>query len=207
MRQNQVVIIRFPLGLEEGRIGGGSSEPGSRLRLYWRQGGAASCRNGRHSMYERFTDRAKLVIRLAQQEAVDRGQWDIDSEHVLLALLKEGNGLAVDVLLVLGIDIQDVCSELDRRMDRGAKIVVEGKLAQTLRTKKIIENSMDEARSLRHKYVGTEHFLLGLLREQDGIAGRVLSTFGVTLDDARRETVQLVSSTVNFRTAEDLGLS
>src|SRR5438093_11219042 len=120
-------------------------------------------------MYERFTDRARKVMQLANQEAQRFNHEYIGTEHILLGLVKEGSGVAANVLKNLDIDLRKIRLEVEKVLQAGPDIVALGKqLLPPL--KKIIEFSIEEARNLNHNYVGTEHLLLGLLREQEGVA-------------------------------------
>ena len=121
-------------------------------------------------MYERFTDRARKVMQLANQEAQRFNHEYIGTEHILLGLVKEGSGVAANVLKNLDIDLRKVRLEVEKLVKSGPDMVTMGKLPQTPRAKKVIEYAIEEARNLNHNYVGTEHLLLGLLREQDGWA-------------------------------------
>jgi hypothetical protein len=119
-------------------------------------------------MYERFTDRARKVMQLANQEAQRFNHEYIGTEHILLGLVKEGSGVAANVLKNLDVDLRKIRLEVEKLVQSGPEMVTMGKLPQTPRAKKVIEYSMEEARNLNHNYVGTEHILLGLLREQEG---------------------------------------
>src|SRR3972149_1444344 len=119
-------------------------------------------------MYERFTDRARKVMQLANQEAQRFNHEYIGTEHILLGLIKEGSGVAANVLKNLDVDLRKIRLEVEKLVQSGPDMVTMGKLPQTPRAKKVIEYSMEEARNLNHNYVGTEHILLGLLREQEG---------------------------------------
>src|SRR5512137_1652083 len=125
-------------------------------------------------MYERFTDRARKVMQLANQEAQRFNHEYIGTEHILLGLVKEGSGVAANVLKNLDVDLRKIRLEVEKLVQSGPEMVTMGKLPQTPRAKKVIEYSMEEARNLNHNYVGTEHILLGLLREQEGVAAQVL---------------------------------
>src|SRR5258708_5840180 len=118
-------------------------------------------------MYERFTDRARKVMQLANQEAQRFNHEYIGTEHILLGLVKEGSGVAANVLKNLDVDLRKIRLEVEKIVQSGPDMVTMGKLPQTPRAKKVIEYSMEEARNLNHNYVGTEHILLGLLREED----------------------------------------
>jgi len=143
-------------------------------------------------MYERFTDRARKVMQLANQEAQRFNHEYIGTEHVLLGLIKEGSGVAANVLKNLDIDLRKIRLEVEKLVQSGPDMVTMGKLPQTPRAKKVIEYSMEEARNLNHNYVGTEHILLGLLREQEGVAAQVLMNLGVKLEEVREEVLNLL---------------
>ncbi len=143
-------------------------------------------------MYERFTDRARKVMQLANQEAQRFNHEYIGTEHILLGLVKEGSGVAANVLKNLDVDLRKIRLEVEKLVQSGPEMVTMGKLPQTPRTKKVIEYSMEEARNLNHNYVGTEHVLLGLLREQDGVVAQVLMNLGLKLEEVREEVLNLL---------------
>src|SRR5574337_208376 len=143
-------------------------------------------------MYERFTDRARKVMQLANQEAQRFNHEYIGTEHVLLGLIKEGSGVPANVLNNLDVDLRKIRLEVEKLVQSGPDMVTMGKLPQTPRAKKVIEYSMEEARNLNHNYVGTEHILLGLLREQEGVAAQVLMNLGLKLEDVREEVLNLL---------------
>ena len=143
-------------------------------------------------MYERFTDRARKVMQLANQEAQRFNHEYIGTEHILLGLVKEGSGVAANVLKNLEVDLRKIRLEVEKIVQSGPDMVTMGKLPQTPRAKKVIEYSMEEARNLNHNYVGTEHILLGLLREQEGVAAQVLMNLGLKLEDVREEVLNLL---------------
>ncbi|HAP07565.1 MAG TPA: NDP-hexose 4-ketoreductase [Planctomycetaceae bacterium] len=143
-------------------------------------------------MYERFTDRARKVMQLANQEAQRFNHEYIGTEHILLGLVKEGSGVAANVLKNLDVDLRKIRIEVEKIVQTGPDMVTMGKLPQTPRAKKVIEYAMDEARNLNHNYVGTEHLLLGLLREQEGVAAQVLMNLGLKLEDVRDEVLNLL---------------
>jgi ATP-dependent Clp protease ATP-binding subunit ClpC len=143
-------------------------------------------------MYERFTDRARKVMQLANQEAQRFNHEYIGTEHILLGLIKEGSGVAANVLKNLEVDLRKIRLEVEKLVQSGPDMVTMGKLPQTPRAKKVIEYSMEEARNLNHNYVGTEHILLGLLREQEGVAAQVLMNLGLKLEDVREEVLNLL---------------
>ncbi len=143
-------------------------------------------------MYERFTDRARKVMQLANQEAQRFNHEYIGTEHILLGLVKEGSGVAANVLKNLDIDLRKIRLEVEKIVQAGPDMVTMGRLPQTPRAKKVIEYSIEEARNLGHNYVGTEHLLLGLLREQEGVAAQVLMNLGLKLEDVREEVLNLL---------------
>src|SRR6201994_4855232 len=143
-------------------------------------------------MYERFTDRARKVMQLANQEAQRFNHEYIGTEHILLGLIKEGSGVAANVLKNLEVDLRKIRLEVEKLVQSGPDMVTMGKLPQTPRAKKVIEYSMEEARNLNHNYVGTEHILLGLLREQEGVAAQVLMNLGLKLEEVREEVLNLL---------------
>ena len=143
-------------------------------------------------MYERFTDRARKVMQLANQEAQRFNHEYIGTEHILLGLVKEGSGVAANVLKNLEVDLRKIRLEVEKIVQSGPDMVTMGKLPQTPRAKKVIEYAMEEARNLNHNYVGTEHLLLGLLREQEGVAAQVLMNLGLKLEDVRDEVLNLL---------------
>ncbi|MGA1018474.1 MAG: ATP-dependent Clp protease ATP-binding subunit [Phycisphaerales bacterium] len=147
-------------------------------------------------MFERLTDRARKVMALANQEAQRFNHEYIGTEHILLGLVKEGSGVGANVLKNLGIDLRKVRLEVEKLVKSGPEMVTMGKLPQTPRAKKVIEYAIEEARNLNHNYVGTEHLLLGLLREHDGVAAQVLLNLGLKLEEVREEVLNLLGASV-----------
>lgn len=145
-------------------------------------------------MYERFTDRARKVMQLANQEAQRFNHEYIGTEHMLLGLVKEGTGVAANVLKNLDVDLRKIRLEVEKLVQSGPEMITMGKLPQTPRAKKVIEYSMEEARNLNHNFVGTEHLLLGLLREHEGVAAQVLMNLGLKLEDVREEVLNLLGN-------------
>ncbi|MEM8756927.1 MAG: ATP-dependent Clp protease ATP-binding subunit [Planctomycetota bacterium] len=145
-------------------------------------------------MFERFTDRARKVMALANQEAQRFNHEYIGTEHILLGLVKEGSGVGANVLKALGVDLRKVRLEVEKLVKQGPEMVTMGKLPQTPRAKKVIEYAIEEARNLNHNYVGTEHLLLGLLREHDGVAAQVLRNLGLKLEEVREEVLNLLGA-------------
>jgi len=148
-------------------------------------------------MFERFTDRARKVMALANQEAQRFNHEYIGTEHILLGLVKEGSGVGANVLKNLEVDLRKVRLEVEKLVKSGPDMVTMGKLPQTPRAKKVIEYAIEEARNLNHNYVGTEHLLLGLLREQDGVAAQVLMNLGIKLEEVREEVLNLLGAGVD----------
>jgi ATP-dependent Clp protease ATP-binding subunit ClpC len=131
-------------------------------------------------------------MQLANQEAQRFNHEYIGTEHILLGLVKEGSGVAANVLKNLDVDLRKIRLEVEKLVQSGPEMVTMGKLPQTPRAKKVIEYSMEEARNLNHNYVGTEHILLGLLREQEGVAAQVLMNLGLKLEEVREEVLNLL---------------
>jgi len=143
-------------------------------------------------MFGRFTERAQKVLALSQEEAIRIGHNNIGTEHILLGLVREGEGIAAKALIALGLSPEKVQKEVEALIGRGTEM--SQTVHYTPRAKKVIELSMDEARKLGHSYVGTEHILLGLIREGEGVAARVLNNLGVSLNKARQQVLQLLGS-------------
>ncbi|EAE2281784.1 ATP-dependent Clp protease ATP-binding subunit [Listeria monocytogenes] len=141
-------------------------------------------------MFGRFTQRAQKVLALSQEEAMRLNHSNLGTEHILLGLVREGEGIAAKALYELGISSEKVQQEVEGLIGHGEKAVTT--IQYTPRAKKVIELSMDEARKLGHTYVGTEHILLGLIREGEGVAARVLSNLGISLNKTRQQVLQLL---------------
>ena len=144
------------------------------------------------SRFEKFSERARRVLSLAQEEAQRFNHNYIGTEHVLLGLVRETEGVAARVLSSVGVDLNKVRSAVEFIIGRGEK-PVQGEIGLTPRAKKVVELAVDEARRMNHTYIGTEHLLIGLLREGEGVAAGVLESLGVTLDKVRTETHRLLS--------------
>ncbi len=142
-------------------------------------------------MFENLTERARQVMAFANQEAQRFNHEYIGTEHILLGLVKEGSGKGVDVLKNLKVDPCKVRSETEKLLKSGPEQITPGKLPKTPRAKKVIEYAIEEAKALEHKVIGTEHLLLGLLREQDGVAAQVLMNLNLRLEDVREEVLNL----------------
>src|SRR5215813_3915111 len=156
-------------------------------------------------MFERFTDRARKVMALANQEAQRFNHEYIGTEHILLGLVKEGSGVGANVLKNLDVDLRKVRLEVEKLVKAGPEMVTMGKLPQTPRAKKVIEYAIEEARNLNHNYVGTEHLLLGLLREHDGVAAQVLMNLGLKLEEVREEVLNLLGAGTESEEATSSG--
>lgn len=145
-------------------------------------------------MYERFTDRARKVMQLANSEAHRFRHEYIGTEHLLLGLIAEGSGVAANVLMNLNVDVLRARREVERVIQPGSptKEVTAGRLPHTPRAKKVIEYAIEEARALNHNYVGTEHLLLGLVREKEGAAAQALVALDAGLDRVRAEVLALL---------------
>src|SRR5437588_943591 len=155
--------------------------------------------------FDKFTERARKVLSLAQEEAQRFQHSYIGTEHLLLGLVREGEGVAAKVLEDLGVELIQVRSTVEFIINRGDSIVL-GEIGLTPRAKKAIELAVDEARRLNHHYIGTEHILLGLVREGEGIAAGVLESLGVNLEKARSQTVSVLSQ-LNKAPLDDQGAS
>jgi len=147
------------------------------------------------SRFEKFSERARRVLTAAQEEAQHLNHNYIDTEHILLGLVREEEGVAARVLISLGVGLGKVRQAVEFVVGRGAK-PASGETGLTPRAKRVIELAIDEARQLGHNYIGTEHLLLGLLREEDGTAASVLNSFGMTLEQVRTETTQVLNQGV-----------
>ncbi|MEX0783181.1 MAG: ATP-dependent Clp protease ATP-binding subunit [Dehalococcoidia bacterium] len=141
--------------------------------------------------FDKFTERARRVLTLAQEEAHRFNHNYIGTEHILLGLVREGDGVAAKVLANLGVELNKVRSAVEFIIGRGDRTVL-GEIGLTPRAKKVIELAVDEARRLNHSYIGTEHLLLGLVREGEGIAAGVLESLGVNLERVRAETTRIL---------------
>ena len=140
----------------------------------------------------KFSDRAQKVILIAQEEAKRLNHDYVGTEHLLLGLVSVGEGLGVQVLLNLGVDLKKIKHEIEKIVPPGDNVMVLGEIPFSPRAKKVLEYAVEEANLMGHIYVGTEHILLGLLREQEGIAARVLEYLGVTYEDVQEEIYSLL---------------
>ena len=143
-------------------------------------------------MFERFTDRARRVVVLAQEEARMLNHNYIGTEHILLGLIHEGEGVAAKALEALNISLEAVRSQVEEIIGQGQQ-APSGHIPFTPRAKKVLELSLREALQLGHNYIGTEHILLGLIREGEGVAAQVLVKLGADLNRVRQQVIQLLS--------------
>jgi len=141
-----------------------------------------------------FTDRVRKVLAMAREEAIRLQHDYVGTEHILLGLIREGEGVAAAVLSNLAADLDELGRLIEENVRRGKSASTIGELPYTSRAKKVLEYAMAEARELNHSYVGTEHLLLGLLREEKGLAAKVLGELGIGLDEARAETLKLLGT-------------
>ncbi len=146
------------------------------------------------AMFNKFTERARKVILLAKEEAKRFNHDYIGTEHILLGLVREGEGVAAAVLANLGVSSEKIALEVEKLVKAGPSTLVSGDIPFTPKAKKVMELAMDEAVSLGHNYIGTEHLLLGLLREGEGIASQVLINLGLDLNKVRSEVMKLLGS-------------
>src|ERR1700749_168958 len=143
-------------------------------------------------MSSRFTERAQRVILIAQEEAKRLNHDYVGTEHILLGLIALGEGVAAQVLANLGVDLRRVRAEIEKIVGTGDNVMLLGEIPFTPRAKKVLELAVEEAQNMGHNYVGTEHLLLGLIREEEGVAARVLENLGVRLDVVREEVISLL---------------
>ena len=144
-------------------------------------------------MFERFTDRARRAVVQAQEEARTLNHDFIGTEHILLGLVGEGQGVAAKALESLGISMEAVRQRVEDIVPPGQVEVRTGHIPFTPRAKKVLELSLSESKLLGHRYIGTEHILLGLLREGEGVAAQVLAALGADLDGVRERVIQLLA--------------
>jgi hypothetical protein len=155
-------------------------------------------------MFERYTDRARKVMALANQAAHLLNHESIGSEHILLGLLREGSGVGANVLKNMDLSLPAVRAEVERLVKGGSDAIPEGKLPQNVQAKKVLELATNEALNLNHNYVGTEHLLLGLLGQHDGVAAQTLRNFGLKLEDVREEVLNLLGAGVEIDDEDEL---
>jgi len=148
-------------------------------------------------MFDRFTERARKVMGIARREAQRFHHEYIGTEHILLGLIQEGHGVAANVLKSMGIDLEKIRREVEKIVKAGPAVEPSVQIPFTPRAKKVVELALEEANNLGHNYIGTEHLLLALLREQEGIAAHVLMNLGVKLEDVRQEVIEFLGGAVS----------
>lgn len=156
-------------------------------------------------MFGKFTERAQKVLALSQEEAMRLRHKNIGTEHILLGLVREGEGIAAKALKELGLEVKTIQVEVEKLIGKGEQAVQT--IHYTPRAKKVVELSQDEARKLGHPYVGTEHILLGLIREGEGVAARVLHNLDVNLNKARQQVLQLLGTSESQGSQQSRGRS
>ncbi len=145
-------------------------------------------------MFEQFTDRARIVMAIANQEAQRFGHASIEPEHILLGLVQEDSGVGATVLKNLEVDMRSVCLKVEELFKSGPGTVMKGKCSPSPQAKNIIKYAIEESRNLNHYYVGTEHMLLGLLREQKGVAAQILINLNLHPEGVRKEVQNLLGT-------------
>jgi ATP-dependent Clp protease ATP-binding subunit ClpC len=158
-------------------------------------------------MSNRFSDRVQRVIIIAQEEAKRLNHDYVGTEHLLLGLVALGEGVAAKVLANLGVDLRRVRAEVEKIVGTGENVMLLGEIPFTPRAKKVLELAVDEAQTLGHNYVGTEHLLLGLLREEEGVAARVLENLNIKINDVREEILVLVDEGIESSGGQQPGQS
>ncbi|MBI5369544.1 MAG: ATP-dependent Clp protease ATP-binding subunit [Planctomycetes bacterium] len=154
-------------------------------------------------MFDKFTDRARKVMSIARQEAQRFNHEYIGTEHILLGLVQEGSGIAAKVLKNLDVDLKKIRQEVEKLIPHGPPTVTMGQLPFTPRAKRVLELAQEEANNLGHDYIGTEHLLLGLLRENEGVAAQVLMNLGMKLEDVREEVLEVLNVDVPNQDSDD----
>jgi len=156
-------------------------------------------------MFKRFTERARRVIILAREEAELYRHEYLGTEHILQGVIKDGGGIAVAIIHKTGADLTQLKKELEKNLPRSSSSLIIGDIPFTSRAKKILEYAVEEARSLNHNYIGTEHLLLGLLKEKEGVACRILNGFGVYFDGVKEQIVEMFKEPAAAAGAGDKG--
>ncbi|HBE88650.1 MAG TPA: NDP-hexose 4-ketoreductase, partial [Elusimicrobia bacterium] len=146
-------------------------------------------------MGTRFTERAQRVILIAQEEAKRLNHDYVGTEHILLGLIALGEGVAAQVLSNIGVDLRKVRAEIEKIVGIGDNMMLLGEIPFTPRAKKVLEFAVSEASDMKHTYIGTEHILLGLIREEEGVAARVLQNLELKLDAVREEVLNTLGET------------
>ncbi|MDP7062580.1 MAG: ATP-dependent Clp protease ATP-binding subunit [Planctomycetota bacterium] len=154
-------------------------------------------------MFDRFTERARKVMGFARREAQRFHHEYIGTEHILLGLIQEGQGVAANVLKTMAVDLDKIRREIEKIVKSGPAVEPSVQIPFTPRAKKVVELALEEASNLGHNYIGTEHLLLALLREQEGIAAHVLRALGVRLDEVREEVIEFLGGTIQEESEEE----
>ncbi|HDN97624.1 MAG TPA: ATP-dependent Clp protease ATP-binding subunit [bacterium] len=144
-------------------------------------------------MFERFTKRVKLILDIARREAIKFGHNKIETEHLLLAIIEEGQGMAVAMLHYMGVDPEKIKLEIEKSIRMGIPLIMAGDIPLSQSSKRVLEYAVKEAQLFGHNYIGSEHLLLGLILEEEGLASRILAKMGITLEKARRSVEELLS--------------
>jgi len=148
-------------------------------------------------MFERFTERARKILALAQDEAKRLNHDYLGPEHILLGLIREGEGVAVEVLRNFDIDLESLKLDIEKEIPPGGNLAILGNVPFTPHSKKVLELAVEEARNMGHNYIGTEHLLFGLIREEESIASRILAKLGVTLERAKKEVINILGGSAS----------
>ncbi len=156
-------------------------------------------------MFKRFTERARRVIILAREEAELYRHEYLGTEHILQGVIKDGGGIAVAIIQKTGTDLAELKKEIEKNLPRSSGSLIIGDIPFTSRAKKILEFAVEEARSLNHNYIGTEHLLLGLLKEKEGVACRILNGFGIYFDDVKEKIVEMFKEPAEAARGGDKG--
>ena len=167
--------------------------PGRIYRSVGPSGKRNNARMNERDRFVKFTQRARKVLSLAQEEAQHFRHNYIGTEHLLLGLVREGEGVAAKVLISFEVDLEKVHKAVEDSIGRGTHIVF-GEIGLTPHAKKVIELAVDEARQINHHYIGTEHLLLGLLREEEGRGPGVLESIGLSLQEVRAKIMQIINT-------------
>ncbi|HAW49708.1 TPA: ATP-dependent Clp protease ATP-binding subunit ClpC [bacterium] len=145
-------------------------------------------------MFERFTERARRILAIAQDEAKRLGHDYLGTEHILLGLISEGEGVAAEILRNLGVDLEGLKMAIEKEVPSGGSLAIMGNVPFTPHAKKVLELAMEEARNLGHNYIGTEHLLFGIIKEEESVGAKILAKLGVTLERAKKEMANILGN-------------
>ena len=148
-------------------------------------------------MFKRFTERARRIVILSREEAERYSHEYLGTEHLLLGVLKDGGGIAISVLNKMGVDIKTLKEKVEKSLPQSSSSLNIGDIPFTSRAKKVLEVSVEEARSLGHNYIGTEHILLGLIKEKDGQASKIFNSFGIYYPETRENILNVLKESVS----------